>query len=111
MNREALTNVYWGLFVIWLGTVTALKAGDFGSAIESPLFALGTGALLLLLNATRAALRQRVSQIAVGLGIVVVVIYAPLFFLGINLPFLSVLLVIIGIALVIGAVRTGKYYG
>ena len=110
MHNETVTNVFWGLFLVWFGLVSALAGGNFGAAIESPLFALGTGLLLIILNLVRATIRLRVSVITTGLGILLAIIYAPLYFLKIGVPFLPALLVIAGIALIIGTIRTRKYY-
>lgn len=95
---------------MWFGLISAIAAGNFGAAIESPLFALGTGLLMLILNLVRALIRLRVSVITTGLGILLAVVYSPLYFLNRSLPFLPVLLIIAGIALIIGAFRTRRYY-
>jgi hypothetical protein len=110
LHNETVTNIFWGLFLVWLGLVWAAYGGNFGGAIESPLFALGTGLLLIVLNLVRAMVRLHVSVITTGLGILLAVVYAPLYFLGWGLPFLPALLIIAGIALVIGAFRTRRYY-
>jgi hypothetical protein len=110
LNGETLTNVFWGLFLIWFGVATAIQGGNFGATLESPLFAVGTGVLLLLLNLVRASMRLRVSPITSGLGALLALVYAPLYFLNVSVPFLPLLLVVAGIALVIGAIRAGRYY-
>ncbi len=105
-----MTNVFWGLFLIWFGLSAAIQGGNFGVTIESPLFALGTGGLLILLNLVRASLRLRVSPITAGLGVLLAIIYSPLYFLNLSIPFLPALLIIAGVALVVGAARAGRYY-
>jgi len=110
LNPETLTNLFWGAFLVWFGSVAALLNANFGATINSPLFALGTGVLLLVMNLTRSILHARVSPLTVGLGLVLTVIYAPLVLIGINLPFLPALLIIVGVALIIGALRTRTYY-
>lgn len=99
------------LIAVWLGVVTVLRGGgDFAAAIESPLFALGTGALLLMLCVLKLSLRRKPSPIAAGLGSVVTAIYVPAYALNLPLPFVPVLLFIFGAAIVVGAVRAGKYF-
>jgi hypothetical protein len=110
MHNETLTNIFWGVFLVWFGLVSVLLSGNFGAAIESPLFALGTGVLMMTLNLVRALIQLRVSVITTGLGILLAIIYFPLYFLKIELAFLPALVIIAGIALIIGAFRTRKYY-
>jgi len=110
LNPESVTNIFWGLFLVWFGAVAAVMSGNFGSTFNSPIFALGTGVLLLALNFARSILHTRVSPLTMGLGAVLIVIYAPLVLLGINIPFLPSLLIILGVALIIGALRTRRYY-
>ncbi|HKT22344.1 MAG TPA: hypothetical protein VJR06_07045, partial [Nitrososphaerales archaeon] len=73
MQNGTLTNVFWGLFLIWFGVVAVWLRGDFGATINSPLFAVGTGALLLLLNLARSALRLRLSILTMALGLILTV--------------------------------------
>ena len=110
MNNETVTNIFWGLFIVWFGLLSAFAGGNFGTAIESPLFALGTGLLMVLLNLVRATIRLRVSVITTGLGILLAVIYSPLYFLNKSVPFLPALIIIAGLALIIGAFRSRRYY-
>ena len=110
MQSETLTNIFWGFLLIWFGVVAATLGGNFGATVNSPPFALGTGVLLILLNLSRALLRLKLSPLTIGLGALLAIIYAPIVFLGFNIPFLPALLIIVGIALIIGAVRTRKYY-
>lgn len=109
MHNETLTNIFWGIFLIWFGVVAATLKGDFGATVNHPLFALGTGLLLLALNLIRSILRLRQSILTIGLGALLTVIFAPVVLLGQFIPFLPALLIIAGIALVIGALRTRKY--
>jgi hypothetical protein len=112
LNNEALTNICWGLFLIWFGMVAVLNNGDFYSLVngskDSSILGLGTGFLLLGMNVLRSAWRLRVSSLTLGLGIILVVFYAPQVFLGLSTPLLPTLIVILGIALVIGALRSRK---
>jgi phage tail protein X len=110
MRDETVTNTFWGLFLVWFGIVSAVFAANFGAAIESPLFALGTGVLLLVMNLVRNLVRLRVSIITTGLGILLAIVYFPLYFLGKGIPFLPALIIIAGVALVIGAFRSRRYY-
>ena len=109
VHNETLTNIFWGVFLIWFGVVMAYLKGDPVASIDNLLFALGTGILLILLNLARSLLRLKLSVLTVGLGALVTIVYAPVVFLQVKLPFLPALLVIAGIALVIGAVRTRNY--
>ncbi len=109
MHNETLTNVFWGVFLIWFGLVAASLKGDLVASVNLPVFALGTGILLLSLNLARSLLRVRLSVLTIGLGALVTIIYAPVVFFKAQVPFLPALLVIAGVALVIGAFRTRNF--
>lgn len=109
MQNETLTNVFWGLFLIWFGILWAHAGGNPFNVIDAPLFALGTGLLMLLLNLLRSTMRLRLSVLTVGLGALLTVIYTPIVLFGINVPFLPFLLIIAGLALIIGAFRSSRY--
>ncbi len=109
LNNETLTNVFWGLFLIWFGVVAVRLSGDLGRTIEDPTFALGTGLLLLALNATRSTMRLRISVITVGLGALIAIIYTPVVLFSFHVPFIPALLIIAGVALIVGALRTRSY--
>ncbi|MDV3277499.1 MAG: hypothetical protein LYZ69_03410 [Nitrososphaerales archaeon] len=106
MHNETLTNVFWGVFLIWFGVLLATLGGNPIAAVNAPLFALGTGLLLLALNFVRSALRLKLSVLTIGLGALLTVIYAPVVFFGIGVPFLPALLIIVGVALIIGAFKS-----
>ncbi len=110
MNNETLTNVFWGLFLIWFGLVAVYNNGDFYALLngskDSAVLGLGTGILLLLMNLLRSSWRLRIGSLTLGLGLILIVFYAPQVFFGINAPLLPTLLVILGVALVIGALRS-----
>ena len=110
MRSETLTNICWGLFLVWFGSVAAALGGNFGATINSPTFALGTGVLLLAMNFVRSIMHTKVSPLTIGLGTILTVIYAPLVLLGVNIPFLPALLIILGVVLIIGAIRTQKFF-
>ncbi len=109
MQNGTLTNIFWGLFLIWFGVVAVWLKGDFGATVNSPLFAVGTGALLLLLNLARSALRLRLSILTIALGLILTVANAFVLLFGTAVPFLPELLIIAGAALVIGAFRTRNF--
>ena len=109
MNNGTLTNVFWGLFLIWFGVVAAWLKGDLASTVNSPLFAFGTGGLLLAMNAVRSALRLRLSILTLGLGAILAVVNGFVLVFKQSIPFLPELLIIAGIALVIGAFRTRNF--
>jgi hypothetical protein len=52
---------------------------------------------------------MRLSVLTIGLGALVVVAYIPVVFFNLDIAFLPALLVIAGVALVIGAFRTRNY--
>ena len=116
MDEETLTNVFWGLFFIWFGCVAALNGGDFvtllnGSVRDSALLGFGTGILLVGMNLARSAMRLGISALTLGLGAILAVFYGPQMLFNVDTPFLPTLLVIFGIALLIGAVRSRKIHG
>jgi len=110
VQNGTITNIFWGLFLIWFGVISVWLKGDFGAAVNHPVFAMGTGVLLLLLNLTRSILRLRVSVLTMALGILLVVANALVIALNQTVPFLPELLIIAGVALVIGAIRTRNYH-
>ena len=110
VHNETLTNVFWGLFLIWFGVVAAWQQGNIGLALNDKVFALGTGLLLLLMNLARSVFRLRLSILTIGLGVLLAIIYAPIVLFDVKIPFLPALLVIAGVALVIGAFRTRNFH-
>jgi hypothetical protein len=109
VQNGTLTNVFWGLFLIWFGVVAAYLKGDFGAAINHPLFAIGTGVLLLGLNLARSIMRLRLSVLTMGLGLLLTVANFIVLLFRLTIPFLPELLMIAGVALVIGAFRTRNF--
>ncbi|MDG6964911.1 MAG: hypothetical protein JRN27_07405 [Nitrososphaerota archaeon] len=109
MNNGTLTNIFWGLFLIWFGVVAARLGGDLFLTVNSPLFAFGTGVLLLAMNAARSALRLSLSMLTIGLGLILAVANGFVLFFRQSIPFLPELLIIAGVALVIGAFRTRNF--
>jgi peptidoglycan/LPS O-acetylase OafA/YrhL len=109
VQNGTLTNIFWGMFLVWFGVVAAYLRGDFGATVNHPLFAIGTGVLLLGLNLTRSMMRLRISVLTIGLGILLTAVNVVVLWLNLTIPFLPELLVIAGVALVIGALRTRNY--
>lgn len=109
VQNGTLTNIFWGLFLIWFGIVAVWLKGDFGTTVNSPVFAMGTGVLLLLMNLARSMVRLRVSVLTMALGVLLVVANALVIASNQTVPFLPELLIIAGVALVIGALRTRNY--
>ena len=109
VQNGTLTNIFWGLFLIWFGILAVWLKGDFGATINSPIFAMGTGVLLLLMNLARSMMRLRVSVLTMALGVLLVVANALVLSFNLTVPFLPELLIIAGVALVIGALRTRNY--
>ena len=109
MRNGTLTNVFWGLFLIWFGVVAVWLQGNFGAAVNHPVFAIGTGVLLLAMNLFRSVLRLKVSVLTLALGVLLTVANAVVLFFNESIPFLPELLIIAGVALVIGAFRTRNF--
>jgi hypothetical protein len=113
VHNETLTNIFWGITLIWLGTVWGFFFGGsllrLTEAAGDARFALGIGLLLLLLNLIRSLTRLKLSVLTIGLGALLTVIYAPVVLFGYHLPFLPALIIIAGVALVIGAFRTRNF--
>lgn len=109
MQNGTLTNIFWGLFLIWFGVVAAWLRGDFGATINHPLFALGTGLLLLGLNLSRLLMRLKLSILTIALGAILTFTNVFVLLLSQTVPFLPELLIIAGLALVIGAFRTRNF--
>ena len=109
VQNGTLTNIFWGLFLIWFGVVAYWLHGDLGTTINHPMFALGTGVLLLVLNLARSAMRLKLSVLTIALGALLTVSNAVVLVFGQTVPFLPELLIIAGVALVIGAFRTRNF--
>lgn len=113
VHNETLTNIFWGFTLIWLGVVWGIFfSGNLlriTEAVSDARFAFGVGLLLLLLNLVRSLSRLRLSVLTIGLGVLITIIYAPVVFFGYQVPFLPALLVIAGVALMIGAFRTRHF--
>ena len=112
MHNETVTNLFWGLFLIWFGVVAVFVRGDLLATVNDSTFALGTGALLIGLNLTRSLMRLRLSVLTIGLGMLLLIVFAPVVVFNIDrnqITFLPALLIIAGIALVIGALRTRNF--
>ncbi|QQG49092.1 MAG: hypothetical protein HY247_01915 [archaeon] len=109
MHNETLTNAFWGLLLVWFGVNAAFLKGDLVVTVNDPFFGLGTGLLLLALNLARSLLRLRLSVLTIGLGALLSIIYALVVLLDFKAPFLPALLVIAGLALIIGAFRTRNF--
>ncbi|MDG6909409.1 MAG: hypothetical protein JRN08_03480 [Nitrososphaerota archaeon] len=109
MQNGTLTNVFWGLFLIWFGVVAYWLDGNLGATINHPVFAMGTGVLFLLLNLVRSLVHLRLSVLTIGLGTLLSVANAVVILFGQTVPFLPELLIIAGVALVIGAFRTRNF--
>ena len=109
MQNGTITNIFWGLFLIWFGLVAVWLKGDFAATFNHPVFALGIGALLLLMNLVRSLMRLKLSILTIGLGVLLTGANVLVLISGFVVPFLPELLIIAGAALVIGAFRTRNY--
>ena len=109
MQNGTITNIFWGIFLICYAVVAAYLNGDFGAAINHPVFAIGTGVLLLGLNLSRSILHLKLSVLTMGLGLMLTAANVVVLALKLSVPFLPELLMIAGVALVIGAFRTRNF--
>jgi hypothetical protein len=93
-TAKHLDQVGWGIFLIMIGTIWLVPGVPQGTWL------IGTGLLLLVLNAIRSRLGIQWSGISVALG--VLALAAGLGdFTGIDLPLFPICLVIIGAALIL----------
>jgi hypothetical protein len=111
VRNDTLTNIFWGLFLVWFGVVwTALK-GDFFSAVNSPVFGLGVGTLLILLNLSRVVFHLPVSPFTLVIGFLVFIVDFTSLFLSLSFPFLPLILIIAGVLILISSIRASRYFG
>lgn len=109
VQNGTLTNVFWGLFLIWFGVVAVWLRGDLGATINHPVFAIGTGILLLSMNLARSIMRLKLSVLTIALGGLLTAANAVVMLLNATVPFLPELLIIAGLVLVIAAFRTRNF--
>ena len=89
-----LDQIGWGIFLVMIGTIWLVPGVPQGTWL------IGTGILLLLLNAIRSRLGIPWSGVSVALG--VLALAAGLGdFTGIRLPLFPICLVIVGAALIL----------
>lgn len=96
-NARRITTVGWGLFFVWLGLVLMLKAG-------TGLILLGVGIISL---GTQVA-RRYVGLESDGFWILVAVLFVIVGLweiLEVKMPLMSVLLIVVGAAFLISALR------
>ena len=93
-TAKRLDQIGWGIFLVMIGTIWLVPGVPQGTWL------IGTGALLLLLNAIRFRLQVQWSGISVALG--VLALAAGLGDLtGIKLPVFPICLVIVGASLIL----------
>ena len=109
MENGTVTNIFWGLFLVWFGVVALWLRGDLGATINHPVFAMGTGVLLLTLNLARSLMHLKLRVLTMGLGALLTIANAVVIAFDQTVPFLPELLIIAGAALVIGAFRTRNF--
>jgi hypothetical protein len=110
MQNETLTNIFWGVFLVWLGIMWTYTRGDFFSAVNSPIFGLGVGLLLILLNLTRVVFHLRISPFTLIIGFLIFLVDFSSVFLALNLPFLPLILIIAGILILVSSIRAMRYF-
>ena len=95
---KRITTIGWGLFFIWLGVVLMIKAG-------SGLILLGVGVISLGMQVARkySGFDSDGFWIVVGILFVIVGIWEMF---DVNLPLMSILLVVIGAAFLVSASRS-----
>lgn len=109
LQNETLTNIFWGLFLVWFGIVWASLKGDFISTINSSVFGLGVGFLLIMLNFLRVVFGIRVSPFTLIVGSIVFLIDFFSLFLRLSLPFLPMIFILAGILILVSSIRAAKY--
>ena len=109
VENGTVPNIFWGLFLVWFGVVALWLRGDLGATINHPVFAMGTGVLLLTLNLARSLMHLKLSVLTMGLGALLTIANAVVIAFDQTVPFLPELLIIAGAALVIGAFRTRNF--
>ncbi len=111
MQNETLTNIFWGLFFVWFGIMSTYTKGDLFAAVNSPVFGLGVGVLLIILNVARFVLHLRVSPFTLTIGFLVFTVDFSSVFLKINIPFLPLILIIAGVLILVSSLRSMRYFG
>jgi hypothetical protein len=91
---ERLDQIGWGVFLIMIATIWLLPGVPQGTWL------VGTGVLLLLLNAVRSRMGVRWSGISVALGIIALMAGIS-DMTGIRMPVFPIALLVVGIALVL----------
>jgi hypothetical protein len=91
---KRLDQIGWGIFLVMIGTIWLVPGVPQGTWL------IGTGILLLLLNAIRSRLGIPWSGVSIALG--VFALAAGLgYFTGVQLPLFPICLVIIGATLIL----------
>ncbi len=97
LNRR-LEAASWGLFLIMLGGIWLVPA----ERIPEGTWLVGAGLIMLGLNAARFAYGIKVSVTTLGLGVFAVILGIG-DFVGMDLPFFPILLIVIGASLILQA--------
>jgi len=94
---DKLSTVGWSLFLIWVGIALLMK-------LDASIGLLGIGVITLLVQGARKCFNLKLEGFWVVIGLLFVVgslweIYKP------NLPLVPVLLIVVGSALLVSAIR------
>ena len=96
-DLKRITTIGWGLFFVWLGVVLMIKAG-------SGLILLGVGLISLGMQVARKYSGLDSDGFWIIVGILFVIVGAWELF-EINLPLMSVFLIVVGGAFLISAIK------
>ena len=94
---DKLSTVGWSLFLIWVGIVLLMK-------LDTSIGLLGVGVITLLVQGARKYFNLKIEGFWVVIGLLFVIgslweIYKP------NLPLVPILLIVVGAALLVSAIR------
>jgi hypothetical protein len=94
-TAKRLDQIGWGMFLVMIGAIWLVPGVPQGTWL------IGTGILLLALNAIRSRLAIQWSGVSVALGVLALVAGLGDFTAGINLPLFPICLGIIGATLIL----------
>jgi len=94
---DQLSTVGWSLFLIWVGIALLMK-------LDTSIGLLGVGIIILLVQGARKCFNLKLEVFWIVIGLLFVIgslweIYKP------NLPLVPVLLIVVGAALLVSAIR------
>lgn len=94
IRLRRLDEIGWGIFLIMIGTIALVPSVPQGTWL------IGTGVLLLLLNAIRYRSQAGWSSFSTALGVVALIAgFGEL--IGVKLPIFAICLVVLGVSMLI----------